>query len=319
MSESKDLVLVPDVDSVKSQLAKISQFQAVVKSSLHEGHDYGVIPGTNKPTLLKPGAEKIISLWGARPEFEYISKTEDWDKNFFYYHVRCRIIHVQTGMVLSEGEGSCSSKESKYGFRWEFGTWNKDTKEYDAPPGSTEMRWFQKKGGGKYPKFKVLSEDVPSQVNTIQKMADKRAMVAAALILGRLSDLFTQDLEDMEIDKDEPIKPEPQVQEKEKTWAGVDAKIVSQMVGDEPESKVPPKAKPKSSSGNPIVEGRKKSVMRWLKLDDEANLAVEIEAFIGGGMIDNVDTWIKQPENFQKILDRLNEAKIITEGDDLPF
>src|SRR5688572_15251827 len=34
-----------------------------------EGEDYGVIPGTKKPTLLKPGAEKICNVYGLVPSF----------------------------------------------------------------------------------------------------------------------------------------------------------------------------------------------------------------------------------------------------------
>jgi len=44
--------------------------------------------------------------------------------------------------------------------------------------------------------YRVPNDDIFSQVNTILKMSKKRAMVDAALSAGRLSDLFTQDMED---------------------------------------------------------------------------------------------------------------------------
>jgi len=44
---------------------------------------------------------------------------------------------------------------------------------------------------------RVENEDIYSQVNTILKMAKKRALVDAALSAGRLSQVFTQDIEDM--------------------------------------------------------------------------------------------------------------------------
>jgi hypothetical protein len=42
----------------------------------------------------------------------------------------------------------------------------------------------------------IPNDDVPEQVNTILKMAQKRALVAATLIATGLSDYFTQDIED---------------------------------------------------------------------------------------------------------------------------
>jgi hypothetical protein len=42
----------------------------------------------------------------------------------------------------------------------------------------------------------VPNEDIASQVNTINKMAQKRALVAATLIAVNASEFFTQDLED---------------------------------------------------------------------------------------------------------------------------
>jgi hypothetical protein len=44
----------------------------------------------------------------------------------------------------------------------------------------------------------VDNEDIFSQVNTLVKMAKKRALVDATLSAGRLSNVFTQDIEDME-------------------------------------------------------------------------------------------------------------------------
>jgi len=71
----------------------------------------------------------------------------------------------------------------------------------------------------------VENEDIYSQVNTILKMAKKRALVDAALSAGRLSQVFTQDIEDMgnlnvevaetEQPKAKTKKPKPEVLEGE--------------------------------------------------------------------------------------------------------
>jgi hypothetical protein len=56
--------------------------------------------------------------------------------------------------------------------------------------------------------YQVTNPDVFDQVNTILKMAKKRALVDAALSAGRLSDLFTQDLEDF-TEHDQSEAPAP--------------------------------------------------------------------------------------------------------------
>ena len=44
-----------DIDNISTTMNKIAQMQLVVQKTLKEGHDFGEVPGTNKPTLLKPG------------------------------------------------------------------------------------------------------------------------------------------------------------------------------------------------------------------------------------------------------------------------
>ena len=70
------LNIINDVDlgQIQASMTKIAQFQAVVQKALKQDHDYGVIPGTNKPTLLKPGAEKILMLMGLTSEYEITEK-----------------------------------------------------------------------------------------------------------------------------------------------------------------------------------------------------------------------------------------------------
>ena len=61
------LVMIPVAASaadrtVVGNITKIDGMNVMVK-----GQDYGVIPGTAKPTLLKPGAEKLAEYYGYAP------------------------------------------------------------------------------------------------------------------------------------------------------------------------------------------------------------------------------------------------------------
>ena len=156
---NKSLSIIEDVSiqQVQATMQKISQFQKVIQSTLHQNHDYGIVPGTDKPTLLKPGAEKILMMMGLRSEFEIVDSTRDFEKGFFQYQVRCKL--YRGDMLITEGLGSCNTKERKY-----------------------------------------IKQDPYTLDNTVLKMAKKRALVDATLLVASLSDIFTQDLEDMDLD-----------------------------------------------------------------------------------------------------------------------
>lgn len=163
------------------------------KSLMNSGKDYGVIPGTGtKPTLLKPGAEKLCSLFGLVPVFEVLDKIVDFEKGLFYFQYLCRL--EKNGETVATGIGSCNSKEKKYRYRYVYG--NKATEEDKASAVSVET----KKGRyGPYQVYKVENKEPFELVNTIDKMAQKRALVAATLIATNASEFFTQDIEDLEI------------------------------------------------------------------------------------------------------------------------
>jgi len=213
MGEETTIALaLPNEDKFRNDMQAINRFQQIVHSTMIPNLDYGIIPGTSKPTLLKPGAEKIAKLLGLSDQYEILDKAEDWDKPLFRYLIKCRLIHLASGSIISEGLGECNSMEGKY--RW------RDAKRKCPYCGAEAIiKGKVQYGGGwicygkiggcgeKWPDGdpeienqeigKVENEDIYSQVNTILKMAKKRALVDAALSAGRLSDIFTQDVEDI--------------------------------------------------------------------------------------------------------------------------
>jgi len=182
---------LPADDQFKAELEAINRFQRIAHSQMIVGHDYGIIPGTSKPTLLKPGAEKIIKLLGLADTYDFIDRQEDWSKPFFRYLVRATLTHISSGVVVCQGFGECNSMDSKYRYRWLFGS--------EVPEGLDKtklpLRTITTKNG-RAKQYRVDNDDPFSLVNTMIKMAKKRAQVDAALSAGRLSDVFTQDIED---------------------------------------------------------------------------------------------------------------------------
>lgn len=92
---------------------------AIVARILIPGVDFGIIPGTPKPTLLKPGAEKIVDSLNLYPDYERVGCVEDWDKPLFHYAYRCILKARGTDSIVATGIGSCNTMEARY--RWREG------------------------------------------------------------------------------------------------------------------------------------------------------------------------------------------------------
>ncbi len=207
-SETRALAL-PDEAQFRRDIQAINRFQGIVHQNLIPNQDYGIIPGTQKPTLLKPGAEKIAKLLGLADQYEIMDKREDWDKPFFRYLIKCKLVHVASQVIISEGLGECNSLEGKYRYRW--------VGDRDLPAGTDKNKLVSQerrtKTGGHWTVYRLDNEDIYSQVNTLIKMAKKRALVDAALSAGRLSNIFTQDIEDIHIEPQASEAPIPSARE----------------------------------------------------------------------------------------------------------
>lgn len=202
-----------------SRTDAVERFNAVAgfaREVLREGIDFGKIPGTDRPTLLKPGAEKLTTFFGLTVRFIVLEKIEDWSGDqhggepLFYYVYRCQL--YRGDLLIAESDASCNSRESKY--RWrsaerlcpECGkpTIIKGKAEYGGG-----FLCFGKKGGcgAKFSDHepaileqvvgRVFNPDIFDQVNTIQKMSQKRSLIAATLLAVNASEFFTQDMEDL--------------------------------------------------------------------------------------------------------------------------
>lgn len=119
--------------------------------------DFGVIPGTKKPSLYKSGAEKIANAFGLLQHFTVESAIEDVDKPLFFYRVRCDLVKIAqdgTEYVFTSGHGSSNTSERRNGRSSPF-----------------------------------------DSANATLKMAEKRSLTSAVVSISGLSDLFTMDLE----------------------------------------------------------------------------------------------------------------------------
>lgn len=201
--EPKPLTLT----DVKGQ---VNLIQEIMKGVMKKDEHYGVIPGTGtKPTLLKPGAEKLCLTFRLAPTYA-IEQVKDGDH--LTVLSTCTLTHIPSGQVYGSGMGSCSTREGKYAYRSASRKCPQCGKEAIIK-GKEEFGggWlcFKKKDGcgAKFeddaPEIvgqaagKIPNDNLPDTYNTVLKMSNKRALVAAVLNVTAASDIFTQDIEDM--------------------------------------------------------------------------------------------------------------------------
>lgn len=230
--------------------------------------DYGIIPGTKKPTLYQPGAQRIAQYLDLVIVMKMDESIEHWglegEEPFFAYTARCDLFDRQ-GNLLGSNLGHANSLEQRYGrrwlFDWEFDAripraslatrpqnaiepeWAITRKQTQGPYGKPLSYWEafeyaverakeshairtdkkrddydpnfpgypdeaqrtakEKKDGTKEPawamsfkQFQAPNPDIFDLVNTLKRMALKRALVGTVAMLGAVSNRFTMDLDD---------------------------------------------------------------------------------------------------------------------------
>ena len=109
MSESSS------VKEMAAQLKEMKSRQNLLRRFFQEvmvaGQDYGLIPGTDKPTLLKPGAEKLNELYGYAPAIKSIEETADRHTGFYRARVTVGLVRRSDGSLAAEGVGEANTAE----------------------------------------------------------------------------------------------------------------------------------------------------------------------------------------------------------------
>lgn len=214
-AEQSTAIVVPKAFVTRALLADLAEQRQIlaefIRAQMKDGVDYGKIPGVEKRTLFKAGAEKLTDLFRCSPSFEIDHSTEDADKGLYSYTVKCTLTQRDSGAVLAQGLGSASTYESKY-------RWRKAERTCPVCGKAAIIRGKQEFGGGfvcwkkkegcgekfneddpditSQPEGRAENPDLADQANTVLKMAKKRSHVDAAIALAGISDLFTQDVGD---------------------------------------------------------------------------------------------------------------------------
>lgn len=209
---------------VKAQVQRIQEVMAaVMQKDVH----YGIIPGTQKPTLYKPGSEKILSTFRIAAHPKEIEDLSTYDE--IRYRVKVYGVAMENDQILfGVGVGECSSNEEKYKWRRPVcdGEFN------DTPDDRKRLKWVKGYDGKPDYQIKQVRTNPSDVANTILKMAKKRAQIDMTLTATGASDVFDQDLEDLpegvvqEVAEKRPPVKAPQ--KKEATPASTDPNKISE-------------------------------------------------------------------------------------------
>jgi hypothetical protein len=238
--ESNQVATVNGALSVVELVGQADLIKEAMRAVMTNGEHYGVIPGTKKPTLLKPGAEKLCLLFRLDPEYPPEQVKEVWHPDGHYTVTAiCTLYHILSGNRIASGLGLCSTREEKYAYRNAervcpdcgvaaivrskkksafFCIRDKGGCGHRFAFGTVAGDGLEGQDAGKKP-----NENLPDTYNTVLKMACKRALVAAVLNGTAASDIFTQDLDDT----DETLSEGGRSEAAQPTETGRDAPVAT--------------------------------------------------------------------------------------------
>lgn len=213
----------------------------IQQTLMTEGRDYGTIPGTQKPTLLKPGAEILALSYG----FVLRVETSEMPGDGVHapqvrYDAIC-YVHAGAwdGPIVAVGYGTCNGWEKKYRYRTTYGATlcpgcGKAGLVHTKARNDRPEQWWHpvdprgmEPGSGCGENFpydtkveRVIGETIENPdpydlANTILKIAEKRAAVDGILRATGTSGLFT--VEEDEDDK-KAEKPEARSRREFNDW-----------------------------------------------------------------------------------------------------
>jgi hypothetical protein len=231
-----------EVAVIKAGTDRIGQ---IYKEVMRPDIDYGIIPGTKNPSLLQPGAERLAMMARLIPRHEqrisYTPGETGWPEEVRVDTQTFLHAGALDGPVVGSAVASCTSYEDRYLYRSSERVCPKCQKpviirgnpqyaprtrgrEGDVLPGYDGggwLCWKKKDGcGATFPDNdlaitgqavgKVFVDNPRGLINTLAQISAKRGFVGAIRHTLGITDLFTQDVEDMPPPENASAAPAPE-------------------------------------------------------------------------------------------------------------
>jgi hypothetical protein len=190
-----------------AQLAlQAAEIREVMRAVLVEGTDYGKIPGVERPSLFKSGAEWLLKWAGFGHRLEPVEIERDDLGRKAGCTYRCTVVLLQEpSVVVSTCDGYAGYDEDRF---------CQTVEQLEAKERANAAKYRRPARPEKW------AQEYRAPYNAVLKMAQKRAMVGATLQACAASGLFTQDVEDHTL----PTSPAgPDAWFKANGWDGGDA------------------------------------------------------------------------------------------------
>lgn len=188
-------------DSLQIEIERQSAMRRLmteyVRSQMVEGHHYysfnklgkehkkGNVKA-DKPALTQDGAYLLCGLFKALPGS---IKTQTIRDDGHFTVIAEAPFYNQEGVMIASGNGICSTRESKYAYRW--------VSERDVPKdvekATLKTRSGSSETGRTWTQYQLPNPDIADLENTVLKMACKRASVAGVRKFPLVSELFSGD------------------------------------------------------------------------------------------------------------------------------
>lgn len=191
--------------TAQDMVDRVRLIQSVMATVMKPGVHYGKVSGCgDKPSLLKPGAEILCNTFMLAAEYD--KETTELPDGHKLYDIRCKLTHIPTGVFVGSCLAVATTMEGKWRFRSEL------IRDADGEPLKVPREYWKSRnsdliGGSEFQTKKVdgdwvivhrVEHDNPADYyNTATKIGCKRGLVGAIMNVTGVSDVFTQDVEDM--------------------------------------------------------------------------------------------------------------------------
>jgi len=139
-----------------------------------------------KPALNQDGVHNLLSLFDCYADVAEVREERD-SEQFYHCRVTVRFISFSSGKCIGVGTGACTTRESKYAYRWVYGN--------DVPKGTDrtllKTRTFTGRNGSEYSRYRLDNDDIADQEPNVLQMAIKRAKSSGVKALPLVSEMFS--------------------------------------------------------------------------------------------------------------------------------
>lgn len=200
---------------VQQTKQSLTLLQSMVRETLKRDRDYGRFPGIQGDFLWDPGASLIISSFNCHAgKRRLLHFTDDSERISAIFEVP--IINNITGVEVGSGVGGASTQETKHKYRWV-----KNPQEWGLD--QEAMATLKSRVDDGKTKYRIQNQEHSELINTIIKMASKRAETDAAESLPGVGSALRELFSGKPATKQEPTTPPTNGGNWHKFWANAKA------------------------------------------------------------------------------------------------